>query len=466
MLSNGMKIKLLFLFLSFSFYGIAQQFTLKKGSLIDQVPVNDSINENFVLYLPTTFELKKEWPVVFVFDMQGRGKQALSMFRSAAEKEGFILAASNNLQDTLTLTKNVLISSRMINKVYSMLPIERTGVYTGGYGAGARMASLLPTFIKEIQGVISCGSAVANSEVLTSKRPFHFIGIVGVEDYNYRAMLSSRKLLHNLKFPNELFVFEGGEKWPKSPYIAKAMQTFKLAAMAKESVPKNEAYISSTYLENIRAANSFLSKDKPLLAYSALNQTVGVYRHFRSTDSLKSSLKTLKRTKGYKINSRSKNAAFFKEDLIKDDYVYFLGEDIQTYNYNNLGWWQYQMEELEKYSKKANIFEKEMATRLKGFINALIADNIDDINAMLPVDEEAVTLLWMLKTITDAENEKPFLKVISRSSKVEDYGTALFYLEELLKTGYENKTELYELEDTALLRITPEFNALVQKYLK
>lgn len=42
----------------------------------------------------------------------------------------------------------------------------------------------------------------------------------------------------------------------------------------------------------------------------------------------------------------------------------------------------------------------------------------------------------------------------------------MFYLEELLKTGYNDKQELYALEDTALLRITPEFNELVYKYLK
>ncbi len=466
MLSNGMKIKLLFLFFAISFYGIGQQVALKKGGIIDQVSVNDSINETFALYLPTTFEVKKEWPVVFVFDMQGRGKQALSMFRKAADKEGFVLAASNNIQDTLTLTKNVLIASRMISKVYRMLPIRRTGVYTGGYGAGARMASLIPTFIKEIQGVISCGSSVANSEVLTSKRPFHFVGIVGVEDYNYRTMKSGKKLLYNLKFPNELLVFDGGEEWPTSEHIAKAMQSLKLAAMAKKYVPLDENYIAGSYNENIGTVNKLLNNDKPLLAYESLNQTIELYRHFRNTDSLKSSLKTLKRTKEFKVNSRSQNAAFFKEDLIKDDYVYYLAEDIQTYNYNNLGWWQFQMEELEKYSNKPNTFEKQMAARLKGFINALIADNIDEIKSMAPVDEEAVTFLWMLKTITDAEKVKPYLKVISRSSKVEDYGTALFYLEELFKTGYDNKVELYKLEDTALLRITPEFNDLVSKYLK
>ena len=107
-----------------------------------------------------------------------------------------------------------------------------------------------------------------------------------------------------------------------------------------------------------------------------------------------------------------------------------------------------------------------MGRRLKSYLNALIADNIDLVKLGNPVDEEALKFLWMMNTITDAKNPTPYLKVISNSAKVEDYGTALFYLEELLKTGYSDKSELYSLEHTAILRISPEFNKIVAKYLK
>ena len=96
----------------------------------------------------------------------------------------------------------------------------------------------------------------------------------------------------------------------------------------------------------------------------------------------------------------------------------------------------------------------------------MIEDNIDIEEAQTSVNGEAVIFLWMLKTITDPLNYSYYLKIISDSAKYEDFGTALFYLEELLKNGYKDKTELYSLENTALLRITPEFNNIVEKYLK
>ena len=152
--------------------------------------------------------------------------------------------------------------------------------------------------------------------------------------------------------------------------------------------------------------------------------------------------------------------------MIKEDYVYYLEEDVLTYNYNNLGWWKYQMEKLQEYEKNTNIYEKQMGRRLKGFVNALIADNIDIIKAEAPVDEEALNFLWMVNTITDVKSYQSYLNIISYSAKIEDYGTALFYLEELLKNGYTDQAALYSLENTALFRIMPEFNKVVVKYLK
>ena len=71
----------------------------------------------------------------------------------------------------------------------------------------------------------------------------------------------------------------------------------------------------------------------------------------------------------------------------------------------------------------------------------------------------------MLKTITDPTDYDYYLKVISLSAKKEDFGTAIFYLEEVLKRGYKDKERLYSLDHTALLRITPEYNKVIEKYL-
>lgn len=444
----------------------AQEIRLKKGVIIVDLIVNDTLSESFSLYLPTSFKTDKEWPVLFVFDMKSRGRQALSMFVSAAEEQEYILAASNNLNDSLSLSKNILISNRMFNRVFSILPIKKGGVYTAGYRDSGKFASLVPSFIKDVSGVLSCSASVANREVLNSKKPYHFIGIVGKEDFMYSDMINNKNFLNKLKYPNQLLLHSNGEKWPESSYFNTALEYFKLAKMAKNTKEFDSAFVSKTYKRNILKANSFLSENKPLFAESGLNQMMDLYRPLINVDSLKKRRKDLRRSKLYRSKNHEENAILLKESFVISDYNYYLEEDIANYNYNNLGWWKYQTEEIAKLGKSLKLAERQLRKRLNGYLNALVEDYVDMISAETLVDEEALVLLYMIKTIIAPKEFKNYLNVISISSKNEDYGTALFYLEELLVNGYTNKEELYTLEHTALLRITPEFNETVAKYLK
>ncbi len=461
-----MKKLLLILTLSVSFLSTAQELTLRKGAIMESIAVNDTVAENFALYLPTKFEISKAWPVIFVYDMQGRGKMVLRMLLGAAEKNNYILAASNNVNDSLSLTQNVLISKRMFNTVFNLFNIQKNRVYTAGFDRGARVASVMPTFMNQIRGVISCGSTVGNKEVLSGKNPFHFVGVVGNEDFNYPEMVKMEKLFDLMKFPNQTLVFDGGHKWPSQQLLSRAFELFDLSAMVKKVIPVDTAFINESYDRRLLDINELISENKAVQAYNELGEIIEVYRHLKNVDSLSVSRKILKRGAAYKTQNRSLKTWLFKESLIKDDYDYYLEEDILTYNYNNLGWWNYQMGELKKYKTNSNSIQRQMGVRLEGYLNALIADNMDIINMDTPIDEEALNFLYMLKTITTPDDFSYYLKVISLNAKVEDYGTALYYLEELLKNGYTNTDELYALENTALFRITPEFNKLVAKYLK
>jgi len=398
--------------------------------------------------------------------MQGQVKQAMGMMKEAADSEGYILAGSNNLNDSLSISKNILITSRMLRRVVSILPVQDKRVYGAGFDSGGRLVSILPTFIKGFTGVISFGAAINNLDVLSVRNPFHFIGIVGNEDYNYPEMLSAKKVLDKLKFPNQLFVFEGGASWPKEDYISFALKDFTIAAMAKGIVEKDQDYVERAYRTGLGKANEFVKAEQPLLAHNHLAQLRSVFQPHKTLDSINASAKTLGKTKLYRSQKRSFSTTLFKESLIKEDYSYYLEEDVLTYNYNNLGWWKYQMDELQKYKANSTSFVRQMGMRLQAYLDALIEDNLDILAQEKKVDLEAMNFLWMLKTITQSKNPESYLKVIATSAHLDDYGTALFYLEELLKSGYSDKEKLYAIENTALLRITPEFNAIVEKYLK
>jgi hypothetical protein len=462
------QILILLLFVGFVYTGNSQtrQVVFKKGIITDSVQVNDSISETYKLYLPKKFDGKGTWPVIFVFDMEGKNSQALNIFRAAAEEQGYLLASSDNISDTLSISKNIIIASRMFQAVTELFPLNSSRIYTAGFASGAKFASLIPSFVKQVDGVISCGSFVPNVELLNDKRPFYFIGIVGNEDFNYTSMLQGRDVLNKMKYPNNLLVFDGGENWSDYSYIDKALTILTLSSMAKGSVQKDDEFVIDNYRQNFEEYNRLLNSNQMLQAYNLLNEIISVYRPHLEVDSLREKEKMLKKDKSYRTQMRNFNNILFQESFIKEDYNFNLNEDLSTLNYNNLGWWNYQMTELKKYDNKQDPLERQMGKRLLGYLNALIEDNIDMEEEYPVVNDEVLSYLWMLKTITEPMAYSYYLKIISDSSKYEDFGTALFYLEELLKNGYQDKGQLYSLEHTALLRIMPEFNAIVNKYLK
>lgn len=459
------KILLLALILNSTFF-YAQELRLLRGAITENLIVNDSVNETYSLYLPTSFSVDRAWPVAFVMDLEGKGKAAVSMLMNAAEQEGYVLASSNNISDSLSISQNVLIANRMFNSVFNTVPTAKNRMYTVGFGGGAMFASIVPAFINEVKGVISIGAAIGSFEVLNPKQPFQFVGVVNRSDFNFLSMYEAKFELNKLKFPNQLIVFDGDRNLPEIETVSKAFRMLTLTSMAKGYLAQNDSLIKASYNDFFVDANANVTNQKPLLATYQMSDMEKIFYPFMKLDSLKESQKILRRSPIFKQANRSQNSYFLKESFTKDDYSYYLEEDIISYNYANLGWWNYQMQELNKLDKSSILFEKQMSSRLRGYINALISDNIDYVAADKEPDLEALNLLYMIKTITAPNEYTSYLKVISTSSKMEDYGTALFYLEELLKNGYTDTQTLYSIEHTALFRIMPEFNEVVEKYLK
>lgn len=443
----------------------AQEVKLKKGSIIESVVVQDSISETFSLYIPTAFEMKDRWPVLFIFDMDGKAKQAIAMFKNAAEANGYILAAPHKVHDSLSISQNMLSTKLVMKEVLGTFPINNNRIYAGGFDSGARFANLVPVFVKGVKGVLSLGASLVNTELLTTKNTFHFIAVVGNEDFNYTTLLEDEKVLNKLKFPNNILLFDGGNEWPSAGYVGKAMTIFNLSAMSKGFMPLDSAYVSTNFNAQLTRIKKLQKEGKLLLAERTIKETLSAFRLLSNTDSLRKAHRNLMRGKDFKSLNRNQNAALFKENLKREDYAYYLEEDVLTYNYNNLGWWNYQMTQINSFIFGTNKLEQKMGQRLLGYVNALVDDNINLVKMNKVVDEEALVFLLMLKTITEPNEHQNYLNVVSLAAKNNDKGTALFYLEELLKKGFKNKETIYGIEHTTLLRISPEFNKLVEKYL-
>ena len=98
--------------------------------------------------------------------------------------------------------------------------------------------------------------------------------------------------------------------------------------MAKKVIPLDSTFIQESYDGRLLEINELIANNRAVQAYNELSEMMEVYRHFRNVDSLKTSRKVLKRGAAYKSQKRSLNSWLFKESLIKDDFDYYLEEDI------------------------------------------------------------------------------------------------------------------------------------------
>src|SRR5690606_19549591 len=328
----------------------AQQLVLKKGEIMDSLPIRDTIYNGFSLYLPGSFDLEKKWPLLMVLDLKGRTRQALSMFVQAAEEKGYVLM-SPRISDSLSVTDNMIKVGESLDRAMAILPIQGNRVYAAGEGLSGRFTSLLPTFFKEVQGVVSIGANLANLEVLDRNRPFHFIAIVSKGDHDYTTLLMDAKFLNTLGFPNQILLHDGSGDWPRTSYLEKALQLFDLSAMGRNLIPKDPSFVARAYREDLAKLDQLKNKGDLLGMDQYMGEMMSVYRVHRDTDSLRKAKRELGRDKRFRAMERIQDTIRAMETLMRQDYRYAMEEDVLAHNFNNLGWWNHQMGLIDNYIK-------------------------------------------------------------------------------------------------------------------
>ena len=444
----------------------SQETRIAKGTVVDTLKVEDSLSESFSVYIPQDFKNGETWPVLVIFDPEGRGKLAAQLFRSIAEEQGYIIAASNEVLNRFSLQSNLPKASRLINRLLISMPINPNMVYVGGLGEGAQLASASPLIYKEVKGVLAVGDAWASIELTDKLKPFVFSAVAGDEDarlFNLKAIV---EFYNQKKFPVEINYFEGkNTEWPDPFVLNNAVSAFTLDAINKGLRDKNQALVQRLFNTELEYTEMLRRQRNYNQAYEKLEQLENKYSLFNvNSDELQERMKSLKRNKAYRQQRRDFRRAENLETEKQEEYRYLMEMDVLNTNFENIGWWEYQMVELQEKEEKGNIAEKKVYKRLQDFLKELSRSHFNII-----MDSEAgidtKIFVSVLRTALDKEDPDAYLKIISLAGHDGDHQTALLYLEDLLKTGYDDMEALYEIDGILDLKLSREYNDLVREYL-
>lgn len=460
-----MKITLTSIFfLFFLFQSSAQEIRLSKGTVTDSIPIVGSTNDTYEIYLPTSYSSDKEWPLLMIFDSEGRAKNTLNLFRTAAEEQGYILASPNLNLKTRSADSIVKTATDMMFNLFSAINIDKSQVFAAGMAEGAQVASTIPLFYKDLAGVMAIGNSFVNPKYLNKSHPYTFIGMAGRKDYMLYEIEAYLRFYDNIDYPTYVYYFDGQEdEWPAADVVTNAVSGFTLQAMKNGNRPAVQESIKELYQNELAIVNELVGKRKFYDAYEKLDRIKDKYGEFGFEDEVNDKMKEIKRYNGFRQQRRDFRQAVSDEKYQQDEYQYLLRTDVMTTNFENIGWWAYQMDELNKLKKSSNEAKSDMAYRLQGYLDFVSKRQFDQI-----IDSDlsirAKIFISVLRTAIEKDDPEAYLKIIELAGGDGDYETALLYLEDLLKLGYSDYEALYDIPGILDLKLSKEYNDIIKKY--
>lgn len=249
----------------------AEAPALVPGQIADVFCESDS-TQSYALYLPSTYEPAKRWPIIYFFDPGGRGRRPLELYQQAAEKYGFIFAGSNNSRNfSNDQWKSV---SAIWQDTHARLALDERRIYTSGFSGGARVAGAMALNCPKCQiaGVIAHGAGYPSNQLGSQDKLLYFFA-VGDHDFNWPEVMKIRREREEHDQPYRVRVFSGSHQWAPPDVLEDAVEWLVLKAMQSGQVPPEQAFIERQYQQTLdQVANAKKRKDslQELIAYRSL----------------------------------------------------------------------------------------------------------------------------------------------------------------------------------------------------
>lgn len=445
--------------------GFSQEYRITKGGVTDSLQFPGNLDETFAVYMPSNYSTDKKWPLIFVFDPEGRGASAANLFRYAAEDQGYLIASANFSLKSEPVDSLGAKALNMMQTLFNSFPIDQNQVYAAGLSEGGQIAGALPIFYKSMAGVMSIGNTWLNEKEVRSGNRYMFIGVAGKKDYMIYVLEDYLKFYDKNNFPTEAVYFEGDEdQWPSADVITNAVTGFSLNAIKNGNRPNEKAFVQRLFDIEMGYAETLRRKREFYSAYQKLEQMEEKYEDLGFEDQIDAKMDEIKEDQAFRDQRRNFNRAVSYEREKQDEFEYLLNLDMVTKNFDNIGWWAYQIDELNKLKESTDQAQSNMAYRLHSYIDFITKREMNAIKGTnAPIDNKV--FVNVLRTAIRKDDPEAYFNIIRLAGGDNDYGTALLYLEDLLKTGYSDMESLYEIPNILDLKLTKEYNQLIKKYL-
>ncbi len=419
---------------------------LTAGTIISSQECRSNPGHTYAYYLPSSYNTEKQYPVIITFDAQARGYLSVSKFKNAAEKFGYIIVASNDARNGLKDINPVINS--LWEDVMGRFSIDQKRIYSAGFSGGARIAASVAIYKGGVKGVIGCAGGMPSVGQEIGKK-FDFIGIVGLNDFNYQEMKTLDKAMTENDFTNQLLTFDGGHEWPPQEVLAKAIEWLDLMNMKKGELAIDDNLVRDYTASYADTINNALMKGENLKAYQFYNILLkdldGLYDISDYQKSYNALLKNPTIKEGLNLEKAEKEKEHNDQENI-----------LNNFKSNSFAKIKEEINHLKK-----NAAQSHVNKRLLGFIGmlsylyteqAVNSQNISAYNGFIDIYE-----------LVEPHNPDMECFKACQAMMESKKDLAMEHLQKAINYGFHDFRKLENIGYFQELRTLPEFDILVQK---
>lgn len=278
-------------------------------------------DQTYALYLPSTYTPSKQWPIIYAFDPSARGDRPIDTFKAAAEKYGYIVAASNNSRNG-PWPPEIEAAQAMSDDTHTLLSIDDHRVYFTGFSGGSRVAAQIALDCKCAAGVYLNGAGFPLNTLPSPKDSvFPVFAVVGNIDFNFPEVTHLDELLAAAGYTHFLRYFEGPHQWAPPEVAEEALAWFRLLAMKKGKAPRDVDFIAQQHDAESARAKSLEQSGNLFYAWREYNQAIATFDGLIDVAAFRTASTTLASQKDVREGRKRQQHDFEEQQYLSADIV-------------------------------------------------------------------------------------------------------------------------------------------------
>jgi len=283
--------------------------SLPVGTIIPSVVCSADNKQSYALYLPSNFSNTRPWPIMYVFDPAARGQVAVETIKTAAERFGYIVVASNNSRNG-PMGGSSQAMKAMWQDTHERLPIAEQRRYVAGMSGGARVATSIALSCQGcVAGVIANAAGFPFGAEPTRDMKFTYYAAVGNADFNYGEFVDLRRKLDAAGARYRIRIFDGQHGWAPPEIWIEALNWMDMQAMSAGTMPRDPSRIQQTFASAFAKAREFQSQNDLLAAFREYQSLVRDFRGLADLTSAKTALAEWAKNRAVKTAEKEEASA-------------------------------------------------------------------------------------------------------------------------------------------------------------